>query len=402
MPPQGRLSDLAQSPADAHGCPACPHPTVGPAVSGSADVLTNGLPSLRVGDSGVHAACCGPNKWNAKTGSATVLINGRKAHRLSDMVKHCGGIGRLIMGSPNVIVGDSGAGGGGAGANTESTTESQGPGAAAAAPPPATTESAPPPAPPTTPAGPPKQAPAKWNLVYEDGSPVQGFRTRLARAKEKDEQDLHPDGQGRNELQAMDEDEAFAVTPVGTQVASGAVKDADGQPVKDAKVEVVRAFGPPITVLTSGSGTFEAKGLLTDEPFEIVVHPPDPAAKGRFVDEKGGPVPVQAAVWLDRRRVEELAVADDGSYALRDRPTGDAYDVLFVASRLEAKGCFQDERGLKVAGLALRARLSSGRSVETLTQLDGTYRIPGVMPEETYSLEILSPAPGEPATRRGR
>lgn len=93
-------------PADAHGCPACPHPAVGPAIQGSPNVLTNGLPSVRVGDAGIHAACCGPNKWNAKTGSGSVLINGRPAHRLGDMVKHCGGTGRMVQGSPNVIVGD--------------------------------------------------------------------------------------------------------------------------------------------------------------------------------------------------------------------------------------------------------------------------------------------------------
>lgn len=78
-------------------------------------MLTNGLPSLRVGDPGIHAACCGPNTWNAKTGSATVFINGRKAHRRGDLTKHCGGIGQLIEGSPNVIVGDLGGGGGGGG-----------------------------------------------------------------------------------------------------------------------------------------------------------------------------------------------------------------------------------------------------------------------------------------------
>lgn len=105
MPPQGRVSDIAVVPADAHGCPACPHPAVGPAISGSANVLTNNLPSLRVGDKGVHAACCGPNMWNAKMGSGTVLINGRKAHRLGDMTKHCGGIGSLKAGSSNVITG---------------------------------------------------------------------------------------------------------------------------------------------------------------------------------------------------------------------------------------------------------------------------------------------------------
>jgi len=107
MPPQARVGDASMVPADAHGCPACPHPAVGPAISGSPNVLTNGLPSVRVGDSGVHAACCGPNKWNAKTGSRSVLINGRSAHRLNDLVNHCGGIGKTIAGSNNVSVGDN-------------------------------------------------------------------------------------------------------------------------------------------------------------------------------------------------------------------------------------------------------------------------------------------------------
>lgn len=105
MPPQARVGDNALNPADAHGCPACPHPVVGPAVQGSPNVLTNSLPSVRVGDKGVHAACCGPNMWNAKVGSGTVLINGKPAHRLADMTKHCGGIGQTIVGSPNVITG---------------------------------------------------------------------------------------------------------------------------------------------------------------------------------------------------------------------------------------------------------------------------------------------------------
>jgi uncharacterized Zn-binding protein involved in type VI secretion len=105
MPPQGRLGDKSQVPADAHGCPGCPHPCIGPAVSGSGDVYTNNRPSLRVGDKGVHAACCGPNNWTASVGSGTVYINNKAAHRLNDMDTHCGGVGRLVEGSDNVIVG---------------------------------------------------------------------------------------------------------------------------------------------------------------------------------------------------------------------------------------------------------------------------------------------------------
>lgn len=105
MPPQGRLGDKSMVPADAHGCPACPHPAIGPAVGGSPDVFVNKRPALRVGDPGVHAACCGPNTWTAQQGSGTVFINGKAAHRLGDADKHCGGMGKLIEGSGNVIVG---------------------------------------------------------------------------------------------------------------------------------------------------------------------------------------------------------------------------------------------------------------------------------------------------------
>jgi uncharacterized Zn-binding protein involved in type VI secretion len=105
MPPQSRLGDKSMVPADGHGCPACPHPCVGPAVAGSPDVLCNDRPALRVGDPGVHAACCGPNTWEAKVGSGTVKINDKKAHRLGDADKHCGGMGKMIEGSGNVITG---------------------------------------------------------------------------------------------------------------------------------------------------------------------------------------------------------------------------------------------------------------------------------------------------------
>ena len=105
MPPQSRLGDKSNVPVDAHGCPACPHPGVGPAIVGSPDVYVNYRPALRVGDKGIHAACCGPNTWVATTGSVTVLINHKGAHRLSDLDTHCGGVGQMIEGSNDVITG---------------------------------------------------------------------------------------------------------------------------------------------------------------------------------------------------------------------------------------------------------------------------------------------------------
>lgn len=105
MPGQGRLGDKAQTQKDAHQCPGCPHPGVGPAIAGSPNVLVNGRPALRQDDVGIHAVCCGANMWSAAAGSQTVFINGKPAHRKDDQTRHCGGSGKLIEGSTDVIVG---------------------------------------------------------------------------------------------------------------------------------------------------------------------------------------------------------------------------------------------------------------------------------------------------------
>jgi uncharacterized Zn-binding protein involved in type VI secretion len=68
-------------------------------------VRVNSRPALRVGDPGVHAACCGPNTWEGQQGSGTVRINSKPAHRRGDSVKACGGLGHLIEGSDDVRVG---------------------------------------------------------------------------------------------------------------------------------------------------------------------------------------------------------------------------------------------------------------------------------------------------------
>lgn len=105
MPQQGRVGDRSDIPANTHGRPCCPHHCIGPAIAGSPNVVVNQRAALRIGDPGIHAQCCDSNTWVAKTGSGTVVINNIPAHRLGDLDQHCGGIGVLIEGSPNVIVG---------------------------------------------------------------------------------------------------------------------------------------------------------------------------------------------------------------------------------------------------------------------------------------------------------
>lgn len=106
MPGQCRLGDKSLAPVDAHGCPACPHPSpTGPAIVGSPNVMVNKRPAVRLNDTGIHMACCGPNTWQAIKGSATVFINNLPAHRMGDQDRHCGGVGTMIEGSINVQVG---------------------------------------------------------------------------------------------------------------------------------------------------------------------------------------------------------------------------------------------------------------------------------------------------------
>lgn len=88
-----RLGSLARCAQDAHGCPACPHPTIGPLITGSPDFAIDGKPVARVGDKGVHQACCGPNTFTVAGGDPEIVINGRQVPRIRDRTQHCGGAG---------------------------------------------------------------------------------------------------------------------------------------------------------------------------------------------------------------------------------------------------------------------------------------------------------------------
>jgi uncharacterized Zn-binding protein involved in type VI secretion len=108
MKGQGRLGDLSQvTEPDKHGCPACPHPAIGPAISASPDVMVNDRPGLRDGDPGIHAFCCGTNTWTAEGGSGTVFYNRKPAHRKEDNQIHCGSSkAKLTTYSTDTHVGD--------------------------------------------------------------------------------------------------------------------------------------------------------------------------------------------------------------------------------------------------------------------------------------------------------
>lgn len=90
-----RVGTPVTAPADAHGCPSCPHAVQGVIASGSPDVHIDGSPAARVGDGGRHASCCGPNTFTLVEGDPRVLIKGRQAVRIGARTRHCGGPGRV-------------------------------------------------------------------------------------------------------------------------------------------------------------------------------------------------------------------------------------------------------------------------------------------------------------------
>lgn len=96
MPGAARIGD------NSTGHPHCYSPS--PLVSGSGNVLVNGLPACRVGDQySIHGACSdhSPHSYSATSGSGSVLINGRPAHRIGDATSCCS----CAQGSSNVIIG---------------------------------------------------------------------------------------------------------------------------------------------------------------------------------------------------------------------------------------------------------------------------------------------------------
>ncbi len=103
MRPITRVGDKARCPSDSHGNDCCSHDVQGPAVQGSPDVFINNKAVLRIGDPGVHSACCGPNTWKTAEGSPTVFINNIPAVRINDTTTHCGGTGKMIEASPDVF-----------------------------------------------------------------------------------------------------------------------------------------------------------------------------------------------------------------------------------------------------------------------------------------------------------
>lgn len=104
MKPAARTSDMHVCPMQTPGTPPIPH-VGGPILPpGEPTVLINGLPPALVGS---MAVCVGPPD-SVVVGSFTCLAGGKPMARLGDQTAHGG---TISVGSPNVMIGDSGGAG---------------------------------------------------------------------------------------------------------------------------------------------------------------------------------------------------------------------------------------------------------------------------------------------------
>jgi uncharacterized Zn-binding protein involved in type VI secretion len=388
MPGAGRLGDKAQIQSDAHGCPGCPHPGVGPAIVGSTNVNINSRPALRVDDMGIHAVCCGPNTWQAQKGSSTVFINGKAAFRKDDMSKHCGGSGKLIEGSDNVLIGDAaggGSGSGGGGGNAQSSSggsggaSGQGQAQQSPASQPAQSQQQQ-----QQQQTQPKKAPAQWSIELADGTAVRGVTAKFEGSPGP------KDVSGsRGNVPGLNEGEEYSLTPTGTVKVQGKIEDGDGKPVAKAKVHIERSWGPAVDVETDGSGKFEAEGFVNDEPFEVSVVEAPAKLSGKFEDEDGKPVAgVKARIVAEGGRTVEVTSGSDGKWEADGIFAGEDHHLELVSTSEKATGKFVDDDGKPKAGVRARVVGDAGTVVEVFSAGDGTWSAEGFLPGEHYHVEV--------------
>ena len=224
-----RLGDFAKAPADAHMCPACPHPVSGPIFLGSPTVTVDGLPAARQGDYGMHAACCGPNVYRITGGNRSgVLIDGVPAAEIGTATTHCGGGGVIVGGSAGGKEPDAPPSGGGLFGAPGPTPVRRVPQASSAPPPP--------------PQGPPGPPPPTLPITDVSGGVAQTFRTSATETKV-----LRSTPPGKTTPAA-----AISVLP-----ASVVERLSDGQLRIDEGGAIVTTLAPQKQVVVTKEGTIE-------------------------------------------------------------------------------------------------------------------------------------------------
>lgn len=234
------------------------------------------------------------------------------------------------------------------------------------------------------------KVPIEWELVFSDGPGVKGFVSMYEGPDGKPAKELKPDGGGHHKLDDFWRHDAYAVTFKGTVEVSGKLEDAEGKPIKDAKITVEPVYGDAVICTTDGGGAFKVQGFVEEEEFDVFISAGAIPIEGKVTDEKGKGVPGAALrLLLDGGDLISAETGTDGSFSVPGRMPGEGFsiEVADIKPGFAAEGQFVDEDGKPVAGASARLMFDGGRHVGIVADADGKYKVEGILPEEGYSLE---------------
>ena len=236
------------------------------------------------------------------------------------------------------------------------------------------------------------KVPIEWELVFSDGPAVKGFVSVFEPPEGKPPQELKPDGGGHHKLDDYWRHDAYAVTLNGTVEVSGKLEDADGKAIKDAKITIEPAYGDAVIATTDGGGAFQVKGFVEEEEFDVFVSAGGIAIEGKIQDDKGKAVAgAVLRLLLDGGDLVSVETGADGTFSVPGRLPGEGFSVEVVDLKpgFLAEGQFVDEDGKPVSGASARLLFDGGHHVSVISDADGKFKVTGVFPEEGYSIEYM-------------
>jgi len=236
------------------------------------------------------------------------------------------------------------------------------------------------------------KVPIEWDLLFSDGPAVKGFVSVFEPPEGKPPQELKPDGGGHHKLDDFWRHDAYAVTLNGTVEVSGKLEDADGKAIKDAKITIEPAYGDAVIATTDGGGSFKVKGFVEEEEFDVFISAGGIAIEGKLQDDQGKAVAGAALrLLLDGGDLVPLETGADGSFSVPGRLPGEGFsiEVVVIKPGFQAEGQFVDEDGKPVAGASARLLFDGGQHVSVMSDAEGKFKVTGILPEEGYSLEYI-------------
>ncbi|HPH28484.1 MAG TPA: carboxypeptidase-like regulatory domain-containing protein [Pseudomonadota bacterium] len=236
------------------------------------------------------------------------------------------------------------------------------------------------------------KVPMEWKLEFSDGKAVAGF-VSLWEPPNRAEQKLEPDGTGGFKKDDFWRHDAYAVTMRGTVEVTGKVEDSDGKGVDGVEILIEPVYGSPISVKTSGGGTWKAPGLVKEEEFDLTLRAAGAKIEGKLVDSDDKPIAgADLRLQLSGGQSVSVQSGSDGTFKVEDRLPSEGFSIELTQLNpgFFAEGCFEDEKGKPVEGVSARLLLDGGGTITVSSGKDGKFKAAGVMPGEGYSLEILS------------